>query len=81
MFVDESTALVRSNEYENHLFQMEGSLCAIIHGENKFTNDLLLEMWLRACVCVWVLSVQTECSSSPGRIDMNILSLTGSTDG
>ena len=31
--------------------------------------------------CVWVLSVQTGCSSSPGRIDMNILSLTGSTDG
>lgn len=28
-----------------------------------------------------VLSVQTGCSSSPGRIDMNILSLTGSTDG
>lgn len=35
----------------------------------------------RVCVSLWVLSVQTGCSSSPGRIDMNILSLTGSTDG
>lgn len=56
---------------------------------HKSTNDLLLEMWpcVRVCLyvchfgCVGVLSVQTGYSSSPGRIDMNILSLTGSTDG
>lgn len=76
-----------ANQWKMYLFERESSVGAIICRKNKFTNGLLLEMWpcVRVLVCpggfVWVLSVQTGCSSSPGRIDMNILSLTGSTDG
>lgn len=61
---------VRSgNKVKKRLGHVSACVCVLLHACHC------------VCVCGGWLSVQTGCSSSPGRIDMNILSLMGSTDG